>query len=914
MCSSRSGGTVGCNLPRLQAAVDGNRHRRRRPAMSCRKCGHPVTSAARFCVNCGSALAIACPRCGAEVVPAAKFCEQCGAPLTPVQPETPHNVVAEALTSGPSLEGERKQITVLFADVVGSMHLQEHLGDEAWRSIIDRFTKILSEAVHRFEGTVQQFTGDGVMAYFGAPIAHEDHAKRACFCALQMLEAIGRYAEELKRTEGLSFQVRIGINSGEVVVASIGDEAHMEYTAVGHTVGLAKRMESLAEPGHPYMTSHTASLVDGFLQLKGLGEFTVKGVDRAVAVFELVGVGPLRTPIQVSQGRGFSTFVGRDRETAILEDALMQAFQGQTQVIGVVGEPGVGKSRLCAEFATHCNAKRLTVHRAHGVSHGMAIPFLPILEMLRDYFGVLDNDSPGTARDKIAAQLLSMDATLLDGLPLFFDFLEVADPERPPPALQREARMRRLFDVIRMVIERRSASEGLTVFLLEDLHWFDPASAEFLEQLIESWAGSRTLVLTNFRPGFGASWTRHSYYRQIPLAPLSPEAVKEMLQEALGLDGSLRGLPDFILDRTRGNPFFVEETVRSLVEEGTLEGDRGSYRLVTELSELAVPATVQALLSARIDRVDAREKTLLQKASVIGRVFTEPVLGLVAELSNEELSASLHRLCSAEFLQQQSLYPVAEYRFWHPLTQEVAYGSLLRENRARIHAAVAKAVAELEPEGLDERAALLAQHWEAAGEPLEAARWHLRAAIHSGWRDVHEQKRHLSAIIGLLARETESDASFDLGWTARFRLMRIAARLGAEPGEVDRLGNEARDLAERRGDQLRVALTYYATGFADMGSGQLDRALANVRAGIDIGAQIARKEVALTSRRGRFHPGLERSAPRSPAGVRACGGGIRGRHRLWPSIIWHQHGEVQVVHAVPCDVAYGTPRRGGCRR
>ena len=882
--------------------------------MSCRKCGHAVTSAAKFCDNCGSALPISCPRCGAEVVAAAKFCGQCGAPLTPARRETPEHLVAEPPPSGASLEGEHKQITVLFADVVGSMDLQEHLGDEAWHSIIDRFTKILSEAVHRFEGTVHQFTGDGVMAFFGAPVAHEDHARRACYCALQMVEAIRRYAEELKRTEGLGFHVRIGINSGEVVVATIGNDAHMEYTAVGHAVGLAKRMESLAEPGHPYLTSHTARLVEGFLQLKSLGEFSVKGVDRAVTVFELLGVGPLRTPIQVSQGRGFSTFVGRDRETAILEDALVQASQGQAQVIGVAGEPGVGKSRLCAEFAAQCSAKRLTVFRAHGVSHGMAIPFLPILELLRDYFGILDNDSPGKAREKIAGQLLSMDATLLDGLPLFFDFLEVADPDRPPPALQREARMRRLFDFIRRVIERRSASEGLTVFLLEDLHWFDPASSEFLEQLIESWAGSRSLVLTNFRPGFSASWTRHSYYRQIPLAPLSPEAVKQMLQEALGLDGSLGGLHDFILDRTRGNPFFVEETVRSLIEQGTLEGDRGGYRLVTELSELAVPATVQALLSARIDRVEAREKSLLQKASVIGRIFTEPVLGLVTELSNEELSASLHSLCSAEFLQQQSLYPVAEYRFWHPLTQEVAYGSLLRENRARIHAAVAKAVAELEPESLDEHAALLAQHWEAAGEPLEAARWHLRAAIHYGWRDVHEQKRHLSAIIGLLAKVIESDESFDLGWTARFRLMRIAVRLGAEQGEVDRLGDEARDLAERRGDQLRVALTYYAKGFAELGAGQLDRALADVRAGIDIGAQIARKEVALTSRRSRFHLGLERSAARSSARVRTCGESLRGRCRLRPPIVRHQHGEIQVVLSVLGDVAYGTPRRCGCRR
>lgn len=726
------------------------------------------------------------------------------------------------------------------------MDLQEDLDPEEWHQVMDRFLRILTEGVHRFEGTVDRFTGDGIMALFGAPIAQEDHARRACFAALHLADAIDVYAEELRRTHSLSFHVRMGLNSGEVIVGAIGDDSHMEYTAVGHTVGLAQRMEALAEPGKAYLTEHTARLAKGYFRLRDLGAFTVRGAREPVAVAVLEGVGELRTAYEVARSRGLSRLVGRADEMAALESALARATEGSGQVVGIVGEAGVGKSRLCEEFAQSCQARGMRVHRAHGVSHGRNLPLIPALELLRQFFGVSDADSPQGARDKVTGRLELYDVLdpSSEELPILFDFLEIPDLERPAPQMAPEARLRRLFRLLRHVIQRRSERETV-VILLEDLHWFDPASEEFLEMLVESYPGTRTLVVTNFRPEFSAAWMRHSYYSQLPLTVLGTGPIRELIGDLLGTDPSLRMLPDQIVERTGGNPFFVEEVVRTLIEQGTLAGGPAAYRLTRRLEDLRVPATVQSLLSARIDRLAVKHKQVLQTAAVIGRTFSEPVLRRVTELLEDDLGYSLTFLRSAEFLQEEALYPIAEYRFWHPLTHEVAYGSLLGDRRARIHAAVAGAIADLEPERADERAALLAQHWEAAGEALEAARWNVRAAIRSGFRDLPEAKRRWQATIRLLAGVSESEETLELGATARVRLARIAFRLGAEPAESEALAEEARVLAERRGDPVGVAMAYYCKGFVLFGLGQLEPAIALVREAMRLGDEIGDREVSV---------------------------------------------------------------------
>ncbi|HEU5448526.1 MAG TPA: AAA family ATPase, partial [Acidimicrobiia bacterium] len=393
----------------------------------------------------------------------------------------------------------------------------------------------------------------------------------------------------------------------------------------------------------------------------------MKGVGAPLQVFAL------GSPVASSLRRtvGASRLVGRGEELAVLDVAVNMACEGQFQVVGVVGEAGVGKSRLCDEFARSVGERGITVRRAVGVSHGKEVPLLPMLAFQREYFGIGDGDDAPAARQKVTDRLLELDPGLEDTLPLLFDFLEVPDPDRPVPAMAPEVRMRRLFDAVRRITVRRSERETL-VLVFEDLHWFDPQSEAFLERLIESYPGSRTLVVTNFRPEFSARWMRHSYYRQLPLSPLPEQAIGELLGGLLGVDLSMAPLVSFILERTGGNPFFVEEVVRGLIEDGTLAGGPGNYRLTRSLHEIRVPPSVQAVLAARIDRLPIEQKALLETASVIGRTFDRVVLSRVKAIPADELDDALSALCGAELLQDAGGDPSREYRYWHPLTQEVA--------------------------------------------------------------------------------------------------------------------------------------------------------------------------------------------------------------------------------------------------
>ncbi|MFI4977890.1 MAG: ATP-binding protein [Solirubrobacterales bacterium] len=701
---------------------------------------------------------------------------------------------------------------MLFADVIGSMDLSERTDPELWRSIMDRFFTILCDGVHRFEGTVDKFTGDGIMALFGAPLAHEDHAQRACWAALTLQRELAAYAAEVRRAEGLSFSVRMGINSGEVVVGQIGEDLRVEYTAVGHTVGLAQRMESLAEPGRAYLTEQTAKLVSGYLDLDDLGEFDVKGVSEPVRVHALAGAGGAHTRLDISRARGFSRFVGRGDELATLDAALEQAREGSGVVVGVVGEAGVGKSRLCHEFVERARRRGIPVYEAQGQAHGREIPFLPVLQMMRSYFAIAESDSDQQAREKIAGRLLLLDETFAESLPLVFDFLAVPDPHRPAPRMDPDARQRALLEMVKRLVHTSSQSNP-GINLLEDAHWFDPGTELFVTQFVEAIQGSRTLGILNFRPEYSAPWMRKSYYRQISLAPLGSEAIRALLVELLGEDPSLNGLPDLIQERTAGNPFFIEEVVRALAESGNIEGKRGDYRLVRPVEETGVPPTVNTILAARIDRLSEREKGLLQSAAVIGGEFSEPVLARAAALGDGELEPALRALIAAEFLYEQELYPEAVYAFKHPLTQEVAYGSQLGERRAAVHRRVAEAFEELYPDKLDERAALLAQHWEAAGDPLAAARWSARAATWAGLGDISEAVRHWRKVSELTQALPDLAEASALALGARVWRLNYGWRLGISEQEASAHYEAGRELAQRSGDRASLLLitVVYAT-------------------------------------------------------------------------------------------------------
>ena len=769
-------------------------------AEPCGACGVVNPAGSRFCGGCGASLAatVRCESCGAENPAGHSFCNSCGAQLgTDAAPEVP-------APSAPDPEGERKQVTVLFADVSGSMNMAEQVDPEEWRQIMQRFFSLLSDGVRRFEGTVDKFTGDGIMAVFGAPIAHEDHAARACFAALRIGELVAEYATELRRSEGLSFSVRIGINSGEVVAGAIGKDSEPEYTAVGHTVGLAQRMEALAEPGKAYLTEHSAKLAGGYLELKDLGEFEVKGASRPIGVFELVGVGHARSRLDLSRERGLSRFVGRASEIAILEEALEQAKQGHGSVIGIVAEPGVGKSRLCHEFAERCRAAGIDVYEAQAQAHGEAIPFMPVLQMLRGYFGIEDRDSDRVAREKIAGRLLLLDPGFSDDLPLIFDFLAVPDPERPAPQVSAEARQRLLRGVIRRLY-RVPGRTSVVVNVIEDLHWMDEGSEAFLAEMVAAVEGTATLAVVNFRPEYEAEWADSPVYRRVPLVPLGLDSTKELLADLAGNDPSLDGLGELIHERTGGNPFFIEEVVRELVEATNLEGERGEYRLTKPIGETKVPATVQVILAARIDRL-AAAKALLQAAAVIGSDVPEPALRHVAGLEEEALKEGLKELIGAGFLYEAEIYPERVLAFTHPLTREVAYGSQLGKQRAAAHAATAEAMIELNPERHDELAALIAQHLEQGAETLEAARWNARAAHRAGYAHPQDALRLWTKVAELASELPEDEETTALGVVSRLLQLDYAWRLGMPQERIERLVEEARDLATRTGDLRSLTL------------------------------------------------------------------------------------------------------------
>jgi predicted ATPase len=667
---------------------------------------------------------------------------------------------------------------------------------------------------------VNQYTGDGIMALFGAPIAHEDHAQRACYAALHLREALRAYADELRRTQGLNLSTRIGINSGEVVVGKIGDDLRMDYTAQGHTVGLAQRMEQCAAADSTYLTAHTARLVEGYFQLRDLGEFSLKGVSEPMRVYELTGGGPARTRFDLSLARGLVRFVGRDSEMHSLEAALERTRRGEGQVLAVVGDAGTGKSRLCFEFARRCRTEGMQVVEARCLPHGRNLPLLPVLEMIRAYFGIEEGDSEASVRKKVAGLLLLLDERYRDELPILFEFLGVPDPARPAPPLPPEARQRRVFAVLRRLIE---TGQGVALICFEDLHWMDAASEAWLAEMVNAALGSRTLLLLNFRPEYRADWMQRAHYQQLALAPLSAEAIGELIADLIGTHPTTHGLARRIHEHTGGNPFFAEEVVQVLIESGQLEGARGAYRLREAGTRLEVPPTVQALLAARIDRLPEREKRVLQSAAVIGKDFAELLLAAVVELPEQELAEALARLRSGEFLHERSLYPIAEYSFKHPLTQAVAQDSLLGERRRALHAAVARAI-EAAGAHLDEQAALLAHHWEEAREAEPAAKWHRRAAEWIAGRNSREATRHWQRVRELAEEIEDTALATELGWRSRAMILEYAWRLGVSEPQADELLREGEAWARRQSDPRALAYLYNAYALAIFGSGQIARA------------------------------------------------------------------------------------------
>ena len=780
--------------------------------MQCPRCQHENPSAVKFCGECGARLELLCPSCRAANPPANKFCNECGGALhsetaavqfTSPQTYTPKHLAEKILTSKSALEGERKQVTVLFADMKGSMELLADRDPEDARKILDPVLEHMMEAVHRYEGTVNQVMGDGIMALFGAPLAHEDHAVRACYAALRMQESVKRYAEGVRRTEGIPIQIRVGLNSGEVVVRSIGSDLKMDYTAVGQTTHLAARMEQLATPGSILITAETLHLAEGYVEVKPLGPVSVKGLSEPVEVYEVAGAGLVRSRMEAAAARGLSRFVGRDAEMHALQQALEKAGGGHGQVVAVVGEPGVGKSRLFYEFTRSHRTEGWLVLESGSASYGKATPYLPVIDLIKSYCQIDARDDGRKVREKLTGKLLTLDRALEPTLPAFLALLDVAVDDPQWRDLDPSQRRQHTLDAVKRLLLRESQAQPM-LLVFEDLHWIDSETQAFLDSLIESLPTARLLLLVNYRPEYQHGWGNKTYYTQLRIDPLPPASAEELLRDLLGDDMDLHPFKRRLVERTDGNPFFLEEIVRTLAETKVLTGARGAYRLTKALEEIQVPVTVQAVLAARIDRLPAEEKRLLQSAAVIGERVPFTLLQAVVETSEGELRRGLTHVQAAEFLNETSLFPELEYTFKHGLTYQVAYNSLLHERQRALHAQLVAAIEMLYADRTTEHVEHLAHH-AFRGEVWDKAITYLRqagkkAAARSADR---EAAVYFEQALEVLRHLPLNRTTRKLGVDLRLELRPSLLTLGKQERIVEHL-NQAESLAAELGDKRRT--------------------------------------------------------------------------------------------------------------
>jgi class 3 adenylate cyclase/tetratricopeptide (TPR) repeat protein len=755
-----------------------------------------------------------CLRCGTAYLPAQKFCGECGAAIGTVPPAvatyvspdhyTPKHLAEKILTSRASLEGERKLVTILFADIKGSLEMLADRDPEEARQVLDPVLEQMMDGVHRYEGTVNQVMGDGIMAIFGAPVAHEDHAIRACYAALRIQDQIERYAEHVRQKEGLVVQVRIGINSGEVVVRSIGSDLHMDYTAVGQTTHLAGRMEQVARPGSILMTVDSLRLAEGYVQVKPIGPIPVKGLGLPVEVYELTGASAVRSRFQAAAARGLTPFVGRTGEIGVLGEALRQAAAGHGQIVAVVGEPGVGKSRLVHEFVHSHHTATWLVLESNSASYGQATPYLPLIELLKNYFKIEPRDSTRSIREKVTGKILTLDPALQDAVPPVLDLLDALYVDHPFASLDPlQHRQYTCQAITRLVTAEQRLQPVVVVF--EDLHWNDSLTLGLLNELVAATPNARVLLLVSYRPEYRDEWPGLSHYHQIRLEPLASESVAELLGALLGADASLSSLKALLLERASGNPFFVEEMVQTLIDTGVLDGVRGAYRLTRPLSSLQVPPTVQAVLAARIDGLPASDKWLLQEAAVIGHDVPFALLHVISGLVEDDLRRHLDHLQGAGFLYATQLFPELQYTFKHALTHDVAYTGLLSDRRRDIHARIVGAIEKLYADRLSEQVERLADH-ALRGQLRDKAVGYLwQAGSKAADRQAYREAALLfEQALEALAQLPESRERLEQAIDLRFEIRNVLQPLGERDRIADYL-RETERLANRLEDPRRLA-------------------------------------------------------------------------------------------------------------
>jgi class 3 adenylate cyclase len=748
--------------------------------MRCANCGADNRETAKFCDGCGAQLAVKCPSCGTANRSSAKFCDSCGTGLATassltVAATSPTDILLNAGEAvAEATEGERKIVTALFADLKGSTELLESLDPEEGRAIVEPLLRIMSDAVRRYEGYVVRTTGDGIFALFGAPVAYEDHPQRALYAALQMQQELRAHVQAQAAKGRTALEARVGVHTGEVVAYAGEASGKVEYRLIGHTANLASRMESIARPGSIAISETTAKLCEGYFELRDLGSATVKGVNSPLSVYEVLRPGSLRTHFEVSARRGLTRFVGRQGELDQLAQTLEKAKAGYGQIVTVLGEAGVGKSRLFHEFKARATGE-CSILETFALSYAKPSAYLPVIQLLRTYFGIASEDDRRQrrekriakllaldsshvfsfwrrrAREKVSAKVLALDAQLQDTLPFLFSVLGIQEPSDPLAQMDSEIRRRRTLDAIKRLLLHESLERPL-VLILEDLHWIDAETQSLLNVLADSIAHRPVLLLANYRPEYQHEWTNKSYYTQLRLEPLAADRAEEMLTTLLRADPELAALKQKIITRAEGNPFFIEEIVQALFEEGALVRN-GSVKVTGSSSKLRLPATVNGILAARIDRLSPGHKELLQTAAAIGRESPLYLIRQIRPGAEAELERILADLQAAEFLHEKSVAGGLVYVFKHSLTLDVAYNSMLIERRKSLHEKIAQVLESVHAEELDAHASELAHHYSESDNAAKAIEYLERSGRQAIQRSAHNEAiNDLTAALELLEK------------------------------------------------------------------------------------------------------------------------------------------------------------------
>jgi len=718
--------------------------------MKCPSCQFDNREGAKFCKKCGLKLELKCPSCGYTCQSDSIFCDECGHDLkesqktSPVNYEepksyTPKFLAEKILTTRSSIEGERKLVTVFFADVANYTNLSEKLDPEEVHQIMDGAFKILMDEIHRFEGTINQFTGDGVMALFGAPVAHEDHAQRACYAALSVQNTINAYGQKIKADCGLEFVMRVGLNSGSVIVGSIGDDLRMDYTAIGDTTNLAARMENLAEPGTVLLSKNTYKLTRDYFEFNQLGKLQVKGKEEPEEAYELIKPSKIETRIHASVAKGLTRFVGRKNSMAALMEPYEKAKSGSGQIVGIVGEAGVGKSRLILEFRNRLSEEKHTWLEGRCLHFGGSMVYLPILDILRSYFDIVEGDREAIIKKKLREAVLGLDENLGAAIPPFQELLSLTVDDEAFIALEPQQKRERTFEALRDLFIRESQNKTL-ILVIEDLHWIDNTTQDFINYLIDWLGNTNILLIALYRPEYIHQWGSKSHYSKIGLDQLGTESSSVLVRAILQGGDVVPELKELVLNKAAGNPLFMEEFTHTLLENGSIQKENGRYIMAKGTEDIQVPDTIQGIIAARMDRLEDNLKRTMQVASVIGRDFAFRILQTITGM-REDLKSCLLNLQGLEFIYEKNLFPELEYIFKHALIQEVAYSSLLQARRKELHENIGKAIETIYASRLEEFYEMLAYHYSKSKNHQKAS-WYLIVSAEKAWESYSYQESY----------------------------------------------------------------------------------------------------------------------------------------------------------------------------